>query len=733
MLVCALLLPAGSPLAAQDPAAEAPRAAVPQYSAEPPSLTALRIEEPIRVDGALDDAAWQQAEVSGPFTQHEPKPGYPSTERTEVRVVFTKSTLYIGIRALSSQPETIIARELQRDGTLYRDDSVIVFLDTFDDDRNAYFFETNANGARVDALITDEGRDFNIEWDGVWDSAGRRTPEGWESEIAIPFASLRFAPGSDWGFNVRRLIRGNSEEAFWAPILLDANLFTVSRYGRLTGLADLQPSFNLRVKPFAVASQDDLSRGPGDSEEDLELGGDLKWGITRSLSLDLTYNTDFAEVEVDDQQVNLTRFSLFFPEKREFFLENAGIFAFGPSPLTSGTPLYEGFFSRRIGIGPRGLVVPVDAGVRLTGRVGEWSLGLADVQTEAVDTIPGTRQTVPEDNWSVVRVKRNVGRRSSIGMLATNRESAGSDYNRTFGVDGNFNPTRKLRISGYLSQSDDPGRQEEDWAGGVEAAWGGPLWDWGFAFNQIGEDYNPESGFLLRRGIRHYKPDVSYEPRPDWPGVRNLIFGAFGDIFTDTEDDLETVDTTVSLFGIRLKSDDEAILSAGFNYEKLNVPFNIFPGVVIPPGEYHFNEGGLSFATNSSRLLSANGVVAVGDFFDGEHVSGYLTVGVRANRFVRTDTTWSFNDVELPGGAFSTNIVRQRIGVALTSNVFANTYLQYNDAADLVSINLRFNWIYRPGSDLYVVFNQNWGAPDLGDLTRQDRAVILKMTYLLQL
>jgi hypothetical protein len=717
-------------LAAQPPEPPAP---VPQYPAELPSLAALPITEPIRMDGALDEPAWQQAEVSGPFTQHEPQVGQPSTERTEVRVVYTKSTLYVGIRALASHPETIVAGEMLRDGVLYRDDSVIVLLDTFDDNRNAFFFETNVNGARVDALITDEGRDFNLQWDGVWDSAARRTPEGWEVEIAIPFATLRFASGTTWGFNVRRLIRAKSEETFWAPILLDANLFRVSRYGRLTGLENLDPGLNLRVKPFAVGSVEDLSPAGGDSEEDLDLGADVKWGITRNLSLDLTYNTDFAEAEVDDQQVNLTRFSLFFPEKREFFLENAGIFSFGPPALTNGTPLLEGFFSRRIGVGPFGLVVPIDWGVRLTGRVGDWNLGLADIQTDDLNNIfPGSDFSVPEDNWSVVRLKRNIGRRSSLGLLATNRETAGGDYNRVFGLDGNFNLTKDLRVGGYYSQSDDPGRQRDDWAGGVEAAWSGRVTDWSFAFNQIGDDYNPESGFLLRRGIRHYQPTFYYQPRPEMKGVRNLIFGAFGDVFTDTHDELETVDTTVSLLGFHFNGDDEAILSAGFNYEKLNVPFNIFPGVVIPPGEYHFNEAGISFSTNTSRRLAVNGVVSVGDFFDGKRTGGFVSLGVRASRFLRTDTTWSFNDVELPGGAFTTNVVRQRIGVSFTPDLSANTYLQYNDANELLSVNLRINWIYRPGSDLFLVFNQNWAAPSLSNLDREDRAVILKTTYMLQ-
>ncbi|HEX9944247.1 MAG TPA: DUF5916 domain-containing protein, partial [Thermoanaerobaculia bacterium] len=393
-----------------------------------PSLAAMSISEPLKVDGLLDDRPWQEADIAANFIQREPNPGQPASEPTEVQVVYTNSTLYIGIRALAADPGQIVGEEMQRDGALFRDDSVLVLLDTFNDDRNAYFFEVNPNGAFTDALITDEGRDFNVQWDAVWRAVAQRTPEGWSAEMEIPFATLRFDPAKDtWGLNVRRLIRHKNEEVFWAPVPLQANLFRISLSGDLTGIRGPEPGLNFRVKPFAVGSASKLQAPTGPvSDEEGELGLDIKWGLTRSMTLDLTYNTDFAEAEVDDQQINLTRFSLFFPEKRDFFLENAGIFEFGFNP--PGTPFLKPFFSRRIGISPLGTVVPIDWGARLTGRTGPWSIGLLDVQTETYDLDFFGEQ--PEDNWGVVRIKRNLGRRSNVGFIATNRDQDGVGTNR---------------------------------------------------------------------------------------------------------------------------------------------------------------------------------------------------------------------------------------------------------------------------------------------------------------
>jgi hypothetical protein len=450
------------------------------------------------------------------------------------------------------------------------------------------------------------------------------------------------------------------------------------------------------------------------------------------VTLDLTYNTDFADTEVDDQQINLTRFSLFFPEKREFFLENAGIFEFGFN--SPGTPLLLPFFSRRIGISPFGTVVPIDWGARLTGRTGPWSFGLLDVQTRGADISP--RAEVPDNNWGVVRLKRNIGSRSNVGLIATNRQSGGDDHNRVFGLDASLYATDRLSLNGFYTASQDPGLsggRGGSSAGGGRVAWAGPIWNWNVDLIQVGEDYNPEAGFLLRNGIRRYYPSVTFEPRPKIAGVRNLHFGVFADVITDLDDRVESRALSVDVAGIRFQSEDQLTLFVDSTFDRVPGPFNVGPGVTIAPGEYSFDDAGISYSTNNSRRLSVNGYVLAGDFYNGERLSSFVNVIVRASRYLRFDSIWSRDDIDLPTGSFVSNIIRQRVGVSLTPNLSTNAYVQYNQLGDLLSLNLRFNWIYRPGSDIFLVFNQNWRAPSLSNLSVQDRAVILKLTYLIQL
>ncbi|HXU31802.1 MAG TPA: DUF5916 domain-containing protein [Thermoanaerobaculia bacterium] len=701
-----------------------------------PSLAALAITEPIKMDGLLDDEAWQRADVGGNFTQYQPNPGQPATEKTEVRVVYTPSALYVGIRALTSDPRLVIGNEMQRDGALFRDDSVLVLLDTFNDDRNAFFFEVNPNGAFTDALVTDEGRDFNVQWDAVWRAVAKRTPEGWSAELEIPFATLRFDPAKDtWGLNVRRLIRHKNEEVYWASIPLQANLFRVSLAGDLTGIHGPEPGLNLRIKPFVVGSASQFQTPTGrDSEEDGDVGLDVKWGLTRTMTLDLTYNTDFAEAEVDDQQVNLTRFSLFFPEKRDFFLENYGLFEFGfGSP---GIPYLKPFFSRRIGISPFGTEVPIDWGARLTGRSGPWSLGLLDAQTGTYDLPPFGEQ--PKDNWGVVRVKRNLGRRSNVGFIATNRDQDIVGTNRVYGVDGDFKPNQNTTVSAFYTRSETESRfipqgVGDDWAGGAQAIWQGPTRTFAFDFLQIGEQYNPESGFLLRSNVRRYIPRFSLAPRPATQGkIRNYNFGFTGDIITDLDNKTQTIELAANLFGVTLQSGDQFILFADHALDRVPAPFRV-GDVIVLPDEYEYNDAGLSFATNNARRFSLSGFALAGTYYGGDRVSSSINLGIRASKYVRSDTTWDYNDIKLPGGTFKASIVRQRLGLSFSPTLFANTYLQYNDAAELVSLNLRFNWLYRPGADLFIVFNQNWNAPSLGNLKEGDRQIIVKFTYLFEL
>jgi len=693
----------------------------------PRSMEALPIEEPIQLDGFFDEPAWGRAVPATGFVQREPLTGQPASEDTDVRVLYTTKVLYIGIDARDSEPELVISKEMQRDEPLWRDDAVDILLDTFGDDRNAYLFETNANGARTDALITDEGRSFNLQWDGVWDVAARRTATGWCAEIAIPFSTIRFDPAAQaWGFNVLRYVRRRAEQAFWAPILLDADVKRVSLYGDLTGIGGAQPGLNLNVKPFTVASR--AQAVPGGDPSDLELGLDVKWGVTRSTSLDLSVNTDFAETEVDALQVNLTRFPLFFPEKRYFFLENAGIFDFGTREASAGdAPLMKLFFSRRIGLGPGGEEVPIDWGVRTTGRAGAWSFGLLDVQSDAA---VASNTSLPRDNWATARVTRNFGQRSSVGAIVTQRHNK-TYTNRAYGVDLSLKPTARLAFTSYVAGSSDSGPEADgDWAGGAAASFTGAVWTAHASYDRVGEEFDPEAGFLLRRGVNRYVGRAAWEPRPDLASIMNLHFEVDSRVYTDLSGRVESDRHRIDLFGLRNRKASEAYLYVASNFERLELPFAIAPGVVIPTGAYRFGDVGVRYLTHSSRPVSVEGVASAGQFYDGTHVSSSFTLRLRPSRHLRSESVWVVDDVKLPAGDFTANVLRQRLAFALTPRLLTNVYLQYNDLSDLMSLNVRFNWMYRPGSDIYVVFNQSWVGS--GSAARDDWQVQAKLTYLFQ-
>ncbi|MEE2778410.1 MAG: DUF5916 domain-containing protein [Acidobacteriota bacterium] len=695
-------------------------------AADTRELEALRVAEPILVDGLLTEVAWKGTPLASDFVQREPFDGQPASERTEIRVVYSSAVLYIGVRAIDSQPDAVIAREMARDSDLRRDDSIMVFLDTFLDRRNAYFFATNPNGARIDALVTDEGRDVNRQWDGVWNVSARRTADGWQAELAIPFSTLRFDPSLDrWGFQVMRRIRRNNEEVFWSPLPREANNMRISMAGDLVGLADLRPTRRLHVKPFFVGTRDDAGAGRGESGD---VGLDMKWSVTRNLNLDVTLNTDFAEVEVDDQRTNITRFPLFFPEKREFFLENAGIFEFGSRFLGNPweAPLLKLFFSRRIGL-EAGEEVPIDGGVRLTGRAGPWSIGTLGVAA-------GASASVDDTGFGVVRVKRNIGERSSIGVLATQRDERGAPTNTVFGVDADFSPTDKLNFSGFLSRSRDKRVQGDETALGAGGAFSGREWNYGLDYLEIGDAFRPETGFLLRDDIRRFRPIVGYQPRIERGIVRNLGFSAGSEYVSRLSDDvMETRSLDLNYFEVRTFKDDSIWLDVNWTTERLFEPFEVADGVIIPPGRYSFEPlWGYWFNSGTHRPMSGSIGILHGGFYDGDRFSILSTFDVRPSRFFQAQLGWNHDDISLPQGSFELNVYSLRMESSLTPDHRIASFLQYNDSGQVAGVNLRYNWIYRPGADLFLVYNQTWDAPSLDRRRTADRQFIVKFTTLIQ-
>ncbi len=714
-----------------------------QNSSSPrPSLAALAIDRAISVDGELSEAAWAEAEVGGGFAAREPEDNRPAAEPTEFSVLYTPSTLYFGIRAYDSQPDAIVAKEMQRDADLgRRDDAISIVLDTFHDQRNSFQFEINPNGARTDALITDEGKGFNLEWDGVWAVATRRDSRGWFAEVAIPFSTLRFNPGDDtWGLNIRRVVRRTNEESNWAAIgrelyiRISTRLYGahfVSLAGDLTGIGEVRPGRRLEVKPFVVGLVGEEPQSEPRHDDEVDAGLDVKWGVTRSLVLDLTYNTDFAQVEVDQQQVNITRFSLFFPEKREFFLENAGIFDFG-SPQGGGTrpPLMKAFFSRRIGL-DQGQEVPIDYGGRLTGRVGAWNIGILGVSTDAVDD--EGRSPLPDEQFGVVRLKRNLGERSSVGMIVTERDPSGAGFNRLVGLDLDYKPTTtsSLYLFGAESEGDEGSEDSGSFGSGFQFT--ARNMRGGVDIIQAQKNFDPGMGFLQRTDFVYYRPTVRFEPRVNRGFIRSWTLDADLEYFErESTGQIESRRLRLNPLGIRTKGDDRIRAAWSRETEQLFEPFEVRPGIVIPPGLYEFDSVYMRGGTNGGRRLSLSGSFNVGDFFDGERESSRITTVFRASKHLRSELEWNFNDVKLPQGDFRTNVYGLRLDLSFTPDLRLNTFAQYNDAAELVGLNVRLNWIYKPGADLFVVYNENWDAPTFSARETFRRELIVKYTYLWQ-
>ncbi|MXW02611.1 MAG: carbohydrate binding family 9 domain-containing protein [Holophagales bacterium] len=715
-----------------------------QTSTSPrPTVEALRIDTPIRVDGVFDEAVWHQAPVATGFTAREPEDNRPAAQQTEFSVVYTETTLYFGIRAYDAEPEAIVARELQRDSDHGgNDDSLAIVLDTFHDQRNSVTFEVNPLGARTDSLVTDEGKDQNIEWNGVWTASARTTAEGWQAEVAIPFSTLRFDPAqSAWGLNVRRVVRRTNEESYWAPIGREIGMSAVTRMyaahrvslaGDLTGISGVKAGRRVDVKPFVLGSAAEEPRDPSSGTiDDIDGGVDLKWGLTRSLTLDLTYNTDFAQVEVDQQQVNLTRFSLFFPEKREFFLENAGIFEFGsPAPPGMQPPLMKAFFSRRIGLAG-GEAVPIDVGARLTGRAGAWNLGLLTVGTEAVPA--GNRSATAATQHSVFRLKRDLGERSSVGMIYTELDPRSGEGNRLYGVDLDYKPNRQSQFYLFGAASEDAGRSGDNGALGTGWAYTTRTVRANVDLTEAQGDFNPGSGFLLRRDFRRYNPRVRWEPRVNRGVVRSVTLEAELDYFErESLGRVESRKLLLAPIGMRTTGDDRFRLAFVNDVEQLFEPFEISPGIVIPAGLYEFDSIFLRGFSNQGRRLAWRGNINVGEFFGGDRRSYVLSSYVRLSRHLLTEFQWNYNDVTLPQGDFTATIYTVRLDAAFSPDLRLNTLAQYNEAAQLAGVNVRFNWIYKPGANLFVVYNHNWAASTFSARETARRELIVKFNYLWQ-
>jgi hypothetical protein len=705
-------------------------------------IRAARAPAPFRIDGKLDEAPYDSVVPIADFIQMEPSAGQPASEKTEVWVFFDQRNVYVSFRAWESRPEMMVVNEMRRDSNNIRlGESIGFSLDTFHDGRNAYQFEVNPLGARTDGQSANE-RQYNSDWNPVWDLAVAKFEGGWTVEAAIPFKSLRYQPGAAqvWGFNASRRNKWKNEISFLARIPpamgIGRGSFAASLYPTLTGIDAPPGSRNLEIKPYAIAdlTTDRLASPAITNDLDGDVGLDVKYGVTQSLTADFTYNTDFAQVEADEQQVNLTRFSLFFPEKREFFLENQGMFGFAASSVSIGgqpsgdTPLL--FYSRRIGLN-QGQAVPILAGGRLTGRAGRFSIGAIGIGTR-----DAPRARAAATNFGVLRLRRDILRRSSVGLMATTRSvtQSGTGSNDAYGVDGTFAFFANLAVNAYWAKTRTTGLSGNDTSYRTQMEYAGDRYGVVLDRLVVGDNFNPEIGFVRRDNIRESIGQLRFSPRPaSIKSVRK--FSGIG-TFTHIDDGTGLLQTQTAdgEFAIELQNSDRFSAGITNNFERLTQPFAIPPSARIPVGEYRFTVARAAYLFGQQRPLSGTLSVEHGGFYHG-HRSSATFNRTRVNLSPRfsLEPSVSINWIDLPTGAFTTTLAGSRVTYTMTPLMFASALVQYNSSTNRASTNLRLRWEYRPGSELFVVYNDEHDTflqrfPNL-----QNRAFIVKVTRLFRL
>ena len=704
-------------------------------SAPRPTAAALRTDAPPTVDGRLDDPVWRQAQPLTGFVQSRPDTGAPATEQTVVYFAYDERALYIGAICHDSEPDRYFVSSLKQDFNSGSSDVFGIALDTYLDRRNGFMFLVNPEGALKDVQLFDDSRSENQAWEGPIrvetgrlgaadgdDETGGGQPDGgladggptgWTVEIEIPFSTLRFNPSDEdqtWGLQILRRIRRKAEDTFWAPLDRRDQIHKMSKAGTLTGFRGVGPGLNLRVKPYVLAQDQTgtlIEEGRGGGQADI--GFDIKYGVTPGLTLDLTYNTDFAQVEVDQEQVNLTRFPLFFPEKRDFFVENSGTFAFGDQSERSyrtGVSLrdFTLFHSRRIGLTGTGEPIPILGGARLTGRAAGLEVGVLNLQTRA-------GRGLPAENFSVVRARRSVFGTSDVGAILINRQATGAeleghpDFNRSFGFDANLRPLPSLLLAPFLAYTSSPDGDGDSFAGRMWMGWRDELWDVSALWRHVGEDFNPTVGFVRRRDIRQSYATVGLHPRPPVPGIQEVNPWVEIDYVQDLESILVTRTRTAG-FGISFLDGSGLTLSYADRFERLREPFRVSREATVPVGRYDFGSGSVQYRSAPGRALSGFVRVERGGFFDGTLTS--LSGGLvwRPNHHLSLDLSANHNNISLPDGAFTADVFGGRVDYGFSTKLFASAFVQYNAAQDQFVTNVRLNYLYSPLSDVFLVYTE---------------------------
>ncbi|MCC7417557.1 MAG: carbohydrate binding family 9 domain-containing protein [Acidobacteria bacterium] len=690
---------------------------------------ATRIADPVSVDGVLDEPFWERLPPVTGFVQREPVEGAPVSERTEVRVAYDDRNLYFGFNLYDAEPSRIVRSVLQREGPSQNDDHVMIGLDTYHDRRNAYIFGLNPFGTQEDAIITDEGQpEWN--WEGVYASAARITSSGWTLEVAIPFSTIRLAnvPDPTMGIAFYRQIRRKNEEATWPAIGRDFRnqFFQVSQYGTLEGLSGIAAGRNLQIKPYVFlgARNPAVDLSPS-TEITRNAGADLRYAVTSNATLDLTYNTDFAQAEADNAQLNLTRFSVFFPEKRDFFLERNGLFAFGAPGNQSGFRQQleaATFFSRRIGLNQ-----PVLGGARYSGRSGILTMGYLDIQTRDEGALQGR-------NFGVARVKADISPRRTIGAIFTNVQGGGEDPNRAAGADLAFRFMRSSAITAWISNVWDRRYSASTAAGNVDLLLRNDRYSYQFDYLNVGRNFDPAIGYVRRLDMVRHTHEVGFHPRPAGGAVRQFHVNVGG--FQIFGQDGRTQSTNGYLkFAANMQSGDEVGGAIAVDTDRPASPFQIV-SATLPAGHYAYTHPRLYVNTSDARRISEQFSWETGGFYGGTKTSYTGLVNLKIKPQLQVSYNFQRDAISLPvaGGLFATQLHGVNLFVAANRNLYSNSLLQYDNVSRRFQANIRIRWIHRPGSDLFLVFNTSRRFAPPGEPREADddqRAGILKLTYLI--
>ena len=689
---------------------------------ETPVATAQRTTGAIRVDGQLDEPDWETAPVIGPLTQREPLEGREATEPTDVRILFDEQALYIGIVCHESHPRGLVSTQLTRDANLDVDDRVTIVLDPFFDHRNGFFFQVNPAGARADGQISNNEQSLTRDWDGIWDAAVTRTSDGWTVELSIPFKTLRFrADQTVWGFNVERQIKHLFETDRWAAARATSWIGNLADAGQLTGLEGSRQGHGLDLRPYVAGARDTgAGRFTG--------GLDVFKNLTPNLNASVTVNTDFAETEADIRQVNLTRFPLFFPEKRTFFLEGAGVF--DVAGLAGGTDLIP-FFTRRIGLygdAATGGEVPIGVGAKIVGRQSDYNIGLLDVETRDLAAASLRRQ-----NLFAARASRNLFEQSWVGAIVTSGNPDGIGSNTLLGADARFATSRfrgdknvSLDLFGQRSDDQVLGR---DYAGGFGLSFPNDRWDLFLNWKQIGDTFQPALGFVPRAGIRTTHARIAFQPRPKRWGIRQFFFEFEPEHITNLANRLENWRVFVAPFNVRTESGEHLEWNVIPEFERLEAPFEIAPGVILPAGSYQWHKYRAELNTATKRRWVVDFAYWWGGFYDGTRKQTGLGVTLKPNVHVSIAMRADRNDITLREGRFYTQVLTARADYNFTPNVSWQNLQQYDSESRLLSFQSRFRWILKPGNDLFVVVNRGWVKTFDGPLEAAFDRASSKMQY----